>query len=294
MTGYEASQAMRRLETEVRNQKNIREFAKSSSDNVLVKKCNDRIKSYQAKYNEISEITGIAKQPKRMSVPKSTQVLTNSGNGGIINTYSGKGLEVRSNIQISGETKQRVYDATKKITSDFKALEEYSEPIIFGNVKNGLAQNVYNPSTGKNQITLSRDDFVDTKKLLDILKDDYESGKSFDTDFVESLVAHEMGHNAHIALTLKRASLPYGKPLSMIDTDIFRRNYNEISQEIYIRCFGDETFDEIQNICINDLGKKVYCNPQELIAQSFGNYYYGKNKSKISSKIVNYFMKELG
>ncbi len=85
MTGYEASQAMRRLETEVRNQKDIREFAKSSGDNVLVKKCNDRIKAYQAKYNEISEITGIAKQPKRMSVPKSTQVLTNSGNGGIIN-----------------------------------------------------------------------------------------------------------------------------------------------------------------------------------------------------------------
>lgn len=84
MTGYEASQAMRRLETEVRNQKDIRELAKSSGDNVLVKKCNDRIKAYQAKYNEISEITGIAKQPKRMSVPKSTQVLTNSENGGII------------------------------------------------------------------------------------------------------------------------------------------------------------------------------------------------------------------
>ena len=40
--------------------------------------------AYRAKYNEISEITGIAKQPKRMSVPKSAQVLTNSGNGGII------------------------------------------------------------------------------------------------------------------------------------------------------------------------------------------------------------------
>ncbi len=131
---------------------------------------------------------------------------------------------------------------------------------------------------------MSREAFSDTKKLLDILKNDYKLGKSFDTDFVESLVAHEMGHNAHIALALKRAKLPYGKPLSMIDTNIFRRIYNEISQKIYICCFGDETFDEIQNQCAIELGDKAYGNPRELIAQSFGNYYFGKNKFIIAKK----------
>lgn len=34
-------------------------------------------------------------------------------------------------------------------------------------------------------------------------------------------------------------------------------------------------------------------NAAALIAQSFGNYYYGKEKSEIAKKIVNYFRKEL-
>ena len=93
-----------------------------------------------------------------------------------------------------------------------------------------------------------------------------------------------MGHNAHVALTLKRAKLLNGKPLSAIEFDIFRRNYIEILQEIYIRCCGDEAFDEIQNLCAFELGDKAYGNPRELIAQSFGNYYFGKNKFIIAKK----------
>jgi hypothetical protein len=60
----------RRLETAVRNEKTTRELAKASGDNVLVKRCNERIKAYQGKYNEISEITGIQGDKKRMSVPR--------------------------------------------------------------------------------------------------------------------------------------------------------------------------------------------------------------------------------
>lgn len=296
MTGYEASQAMRRLETEVRRQKDIREIARASGDKVTVRNCNERIKAIKGKYTEISTITGIPEEPRRMSKPrvlKDDKLLTNSDSGGIINAYSGKGIEVKTNIQVSEETKQRVFDATKKITSDFKILEEYSEPIIFGNVKNGLAQNNYNPATGKNQIILSRETFTDTKKLLEILKDDYESGKSFDTDFIESLVAHEMGHNAHIALALKRANIPYGKPLSALERQLLKKHYDEISQEIYTQCFTNESFDEIQNQCAIELGDNAYGNPRELIAQSFGNYYFGKHKSNIGKKIVKYFMEGL-
>lgn len=77
MTGYEANQAMRRIETEVRKQKDIRNMAKATGDSVLVRDCNYRIKAYQAKYDEISEITGIAKETKRMSVQKPKIDLTN-------------------------------------------------------------------------------------------------------------------------------------------------------------------------------------------------------------------------
>jgi NACalpha-BTF3-like transcription factor len=70
MTGYEATQAMRRLETAVREQKAIKDIAQAEGDKELVNRCNKRIKTYQSKYDEISNITGIEKEPKRMSVSK--------------------------------------------------------------------------------------------------------------------------------------------------------------------------------------------------------------------------------
>ena len=69
-TGYEITQMQRRLEAETRNQKSIKQLAQASGDKVLVKKCNQKIKAYKTKYTEISEITGISEQPKRMSVPR--------------------------------------------------------------------------------------------------------------------------------------------------------------------------------------------------------------------------------
>ena len=70
MTGYEAKQAMRRLETSVREQKSIREAARNEGDKALANKCTKKIKAYQSKYKEITEITGITPQPKRMSIPR--------------------------------------------------------------------------------------------------------------------------------------------------------------------------------------------------------------------------------
>lgn len=88
MTGYEASQAMRRLETEIRKQKDIRTLARESGDILTSRECTARIKRYKEKYAEISDITGIAEQPKRMSTPRMPKTndigLTSAGNGGII------------------------------------------------------------------------------------------------------------------------------------------------------------------------------------------------------------------
>ena len=69
-SGYEITQMQRRIESSVRNEKTTRDLAKASGDNALVKRCNERIKAYQGKYNEISEITGIQGDKKRMSIPR--------------------------------------------------------------------------------------------------------------------------------------------------------------------------------------------------------------------------------
>ena len=102
-----------------------------------------------------------------------------------------------------------------------------------------------------------------------------------------------MGHNAHITLALKRSNIPYGKPLTQLELEIFNKEYNKISEEIYLAAFDKENFGEIQDLCTKQLGLIVYCDPHELIAQSFGNYYYGKTKSQIGKTIVKYFMKGL-
>lgn len=219
--------------------------------------------------------------------------LTGDGGSGIMNLYRGKGIAVSTDSDIAPETIAIVENATKTVTKDFKVLEKYSEPITFGKVSDGLAQNVFTPSTGLNQITLSKLDFMDVNSLLNKLKTDFSSGTSYDTDDIQSLIAHELGHNAHVALALKRAGLKYGKPLSTIETYIFEKEYNNIAQEVYLAAFTNENFDNIQKQCIQQLGNMVYKNPNELIAQSFGNDYFGKNKSNIAKNIVNYFKKEL-
>jgi hypothetical protein len=71
-TGYEVTQMQRRLESETRNQKSIKQLAQASGDKALVKKCNAKIKAYQGKYNEIREATGIQGDKKRMSIPRGT------------------------------------------------------------------------------------------------------------------------------------------------------------------------------------------------------------------------------
>ena len=88
-----------------------------------------------------------------------------------------------------------------------------------------------------------------------------------------------MGHNVQIALALKRTGVQYGKPLSEIDYFLFLNEYKKISREVYIAAFTTENFSEIQAACRNQLGSMTIGRPRELIAQSFGNYYYGMNKS---------------
>lgn len=67
---YFWSQRMRNLESATREQKTIRDLARSSGDKVLVKQCNEKIKAYRQKYDEIAEVTGLYPETKRMSVPR--------------------------------------------------------------------------------------------------------------------------------------------------------------------------------------------------------------------------------
>lgn len=235
-----------------------------------------------------------SKYHKQKTSEKAAETVDISEDLSIINNYKSDGLVVFENPNVSQETVAKVQSATKTVLSDFKALEKYSEPILFGDFEDeALGVCSYTSLTGKSQITLSASAFSDEKKLLEILNSHYKSGFSYDTDRIESLVAHELGHNAHIALALKRAGISYGHQLSRLDMFIFDKQYLDISQEIYNVAFNDESLYEIYEQCAVELGKMTVGNSHELIAQSFGSYYFGNAKSKIANKIVKYFIKEL-
>lgn len=292
-TGYQATQMQRKLETAIRRQKDLANAAKAAGDDVLRRQAQSRINTLETKYADFSRAANLSVKENRKSVAGFRPVsVANPQNSDIINTYKGKGIPVQPNISVSDETIKRINKATEKVTSDFKALELQSEPIAFGSI-DALAENRFDPTTGRNQIKLNKSAFSDPESLLHQLKEDFINGESYETDSIESLIAHEMGHNAHNILALKRAGLDYGKPLSPIQQVIFENERNKISQEIYLAAFSDESLSKIYEKCIQQLGRKVYKNPEELIAQSFGNYYFGNNKSLIAKNIVKYFKKEL-
>ena len=114
-SGYEVTQMQRRLESSVRNEKTTRDLAKASGDNALVKRCNERIKAYQGKYDEISNITGIQGDKKRMSVPRSTASVKNA-------TPTPKKVDVLTPKQELEQLKQKA----QNLNSDDNFVEWYS------------------------------------------------------------------------------------------------------------------------------------------------------------------------
>lgn len=61
-TGYEATQLMRNLETEIRRQKDTAVLAKASGDDVLRRECQSNITKLTKKYDQVAEAAGLRKQ----------------------------------------------------------------------------------------------------------------------------------------------------------------------------------------------------------------------------------------
>ena len=70
ITGYEAQQMQRKLETAIRKQNGIKQMAQASGDKVLVKECNAKIKAYRDKYTEISNAAGLAEELQRTTITR--------------------------------------------------------------------------------------------------------------------------------------------------------------------------------------------------------------------------------
>lgn len=68
-TIYEGTQLQRRIETEIRKQKDINILAKASGDDTLVNESQSKIRQLKNKYNKLCQVSGLKPQNRRMSVP---------------------------------------------------------------------------------------------------------------------------------------------------------------------------------------------------------------------------------
>jgi hypothetical protein len=199
--------------------------------------------------------------------------------------------ERKSNIP--KEVISDVNKAVEKVAEDFPVIKDQVEPIEYDDLYDALGVNGLRNNSAINVIKLSKQYCSDYSLLRQKLSDDYKNKVSYQTDNVGSLACHELGHAIHKILAMKRANIKYGEVLLPIKRLTFERELQKIKMEIYISAFTNEELEEIDEICFNELGGMTYRNPDELIAQSFGNYYYGKTKSRVGNAIVNYFKKEL-
>ena len=70
ITGYEAQQMQRKLETAIRKQNGIKQLAQVSGDKVLVKECNAKLKAYRERYTEISNAAGLEEELQRTTITR--------------------------------------------------------------------------------------------------------------------------------------------------------------------------------------------------------------------------------
>lgn len=214
--------------------------------------------------------------------------------------YKGVRISKMENTTVPESVREEVNAAIAELEQVFPNILQTVQEIRFGSIPDAFGLDRFSVSRNgevQHTITFHQDVFSDEEALLQALELDYQSGISYNTDRIESLVAHELGHAAHVELTLQRIGYTGGRmPPEM--RRAFVQERNRILQEVYIAAFPDDefpdiTFEEIQQAVEQELGSMAVNNAEELIAQSFGNFYYGKDKSRIAEAIVHFFKEAL-
>ncbi len=128
-TKYEASQLQRKIETEIRHQKDRAIIAKAAGERETQEAAQLRINLLASKYSKLSKASGLPTKMERMQVKgfksvKVDKMLTKDSNSGIIKTggYSGgKKTENWKNIHA-----KQMYEQIRHRTTDVKKISEYT------------------------------------------------------------------------------------------------------------------------------------------------------------------------
>lgn len=129
-TVYEAGQLMRKIETKIRQQKDIANLAKRSGDNVMKREAQAKTVDLRAQYNVVAEAAGLKPRPERAIVESYTKEQTKEGERDAAQNYQNWSKEIGANASI--ETLANYYNVKYNDPPRYELLKQYA-----GDVKSG-------------------------------------------------------------------------------------------------------------------------------------------------------------
>ena len=103
---------------------------------------------------------------------------------------------------------------------------------------------------------------------------------------------HERAHDVVTQIAMKRAGITDENHVTVIQDKLFHDEKQKIQEGVYLYCFKDETFEEIEEIVANEISERATYNGHELISEGFVEYLGKDESSELSKKVYNYLVKE--
>lgn len=168
MTRYEWSQQQRRIETAVREQKNIANAAKAAGDPVLRREAQRNINHLSARYAKISDAAGLRAQPERMATAgfrrvKTVDELKSPAEYGIITEEERKVESIRQMIK-SGSVNKTVNPEKQNRHIKTSELYDGKRSYIYGDLND--AQNLVDKYHSTGEILFDRNGKWKNKELV--------------------------------------------------------------------------------------------------------------------------------
>ena len=124
---YEGTQLQRRIESSIRNQRDILSLAKATGDTELEREAKEKISLLTGKYNQLSKTSGL---PTKMERTKLAVKVDKFDGSGIINEQSNKGVTKITDTAINSVSKLQINGLTEEqnlyVQQQHKELLKYS------------------------------------------------------------------------------------------------------------------------------------------------------------------------
>lgn len=283
---YEGTQLQRKLEREIRKQKDIQIIAKASGNNDLLLEAESNINMLSTKYKELCSASGLRSKRERLSVsgykkthPRVLERIEKSMGGGLLDSnrpstsQSVKNLGFEEWKDVFDKKNVKIKDSVKLMDKDLLDRNlNYLDSLTnrYDVTKNQYLEIGYASNTryigvtyyGHNEIEFSKKYFKDKAYLIEV-ETNCQNGKwhspvKLENYDIETL-AHEYGHAIEDDYTRR-----YIKKFKGIDTSQRRLRYSRVEDNLrkeIDKNIRDEVFDKIRSkekLSITEIKEKYF------------------------------------